>query len=99
MKEDDWRSKPSEWQRDYDWTGYTVFHEKDKYPQILQHDILDEAKIPKVLPLPQEPTEQERELHNLTHLPFLFVVSNLPTMQITRRLPQTSLRQETNHSD
>ena len=33
-------------------------------------DTTDQALVPKLLSAPQEPTEQERELHNLTHMPY-----------------------------
>ena len=53
-----------------DWTGTTVFTEKGHYPQVLMDDTTDQALAPRLLSAPQEPTDQERELHNLTHMPY-----------------------------
>ena len=33
-------------------------------------DYTEEAIVPKTLAIPKEPTEEERELHNLTHMPY-----------------------------
>jgi len=52
------------------WTGTTVFHEKAHYPQLLLDDVVDEAVMPRMSATPQEPTQEERELHNLTHMPY-----------------------------
>ena len=52
------------------WTGTTVFTEKGHYPQVMIDDYTEEALVPKTLIVPQEPTEEERELHNLTHMPY-----------------------------
>ena len=52
------------------WTGTTVFNEKTHYPQILFDDITDQARPPRQLPTPHEPTEQERQLRDLTHMPY-----------------------------
>ena len=49
------------------WSGTTVFTEKGHYPQVLVDDYTEEAMVPKTLAVPKEPTEEERELHNLTH--------------------------------
>ena len=52
------------------WTGVTVFNEKGHYPQLLIDDYSEEALVPKTLQTPKEPTQEERELHNLTHMPY-----------------------------
>ena len=52
------------------WTGVTVFNEKGHYPQLLLDDYSEEALVPKTLQTPKEPTQEERELHNLTHMPY-----------------------------
>ena len=52
------------------WRGTTVFTESEHHPQILQGDITDESRQPRTLPAPPSPTDAERELHNLTHMPF-----------------------------
>ncbi len=65
---DNWRNpNRSETTLKYSWTGTTVFTEKTHYPQLLLDDCADEAAHPKGLPTPNEPTPQEKELHNLTH--------------------------------
>ena len=51
------------------WTGVTVFNEKGYYPQLLLDDYAEEALVPKTLNTPKESTQEERELHNLTHMP------------------------------
>ena len=52
------------------WTGTTTFSEAKVYPQLALDDCNAEARLPKILLAPTQPTEEERELHNLTHLPF-----------------------------
>ena len=52
------------------WTGVTVFKEKGHYPQLVLDDYADAAQVPKTLTVPKEPTQEERELHNLTRMPY-----------------------------
>ena len=52
------------------WTGTTVFFRKPQFPQLLEDDLVDSANAANTLPTPPQPTEAERELHILTHLPF-----------------------------
>ena len=52
------------------WTGTTVFTEKGSFPQIMIDDYSEEAILPRALTVPKEPTEEERELHSLTHMPY-----------------------------
>ena len=52
------------------WTGTTTFMLKPVFPQVIVDDVTEEANAARGLRTPQEPTEAERELHNLTHLPF-----------------------------
>ena len=52
------------------WTGTTVFTVKGHYPQVMIDDYSEEAVLPRALNVPKEPTEEERELHNLTHMPY-----------------------------
>ena len=52
------------------WAGHTVFETRGLYPATYEHDVTDAALEAKPAGLPKQPTEQERELHNLTHLPF-----------------------------
>ena len=46
------------------------FTESEHYPQVLQDDLTTEARQPRTRPSPSPPSEAERELHNLTHMPF-----------------------------
>ena len=66
--EDNWRENTST--SETLWTGTTVFLEKASFPQIIMNDCVDEVHAPKALPNPVEPIQQERELHNLTHMPY-----------------------------
>ena len=52
------------------WTGTTVFQERSVFPQVMLDDMTDSALVPKQASKPHEPTKEERELHELTHLPF-----------------------------
>ena len=64
----------------FEWKGFTVFIEKEHIQQPtgradgIVNDgefLASEATLrPRSLPAPHDPSEQERELHNLTHLPF-----------------------------
>ena len=47
-----------------------MFTESEHYPQILEDDITAESRQPRSLPAPTPPTDAERELHNLSHMPF-----------------------------
>ena len=49
------------------WTGTTEFEENVEEPM---EPPTTYGRVPQALQLPVEPTPQERELHNLTHLPF-----------------------------
>ena len=69
--EDSWRDKGTTTTEDTKpWTGRTIFDEKGSYPQTYEHDVTDEARAPKAYTTPKEPTKEERELHNLTHMPY-----------------------------
>ena len=67
-KTDDWRAATND--QLPTWTGTTVFTEKENRPQIFMEETTDNARQPKPLQRPQEPTKEERELHELTHMPF-----------------------------
>ena len=68
---DNWRDpKRSELTTKTTWTGVTVFNEKGHYPQLVLDDYGEDAHRPKILMVPKEPTQEERELHNLTHMPY-----------------------------
>eukprot|EP00974_Lingulodinium_polyedra_P074481 7218630-Lingulodinium_polyedra.AAC.1 len=54
------------WQR---WTGTTFFIEARLYPQIPMSDYVDVAHTQKAVATPKEPTQQEREHHELIHFP------------------------------
>jgi hypothetical protein len=49
------------------WTGTTEFEENVEEPM---EPPATYGRVPTALQLPAEPTRQERELHNLTHIPF-----------------------------
>ena len=55
------------------WTGLTLFQTSDSIPDIVvEQETHDKAaRDAKALPKPNEPTEQRRATHNLTHLPYL----------------------------
>eukprot|EP00974_Lingulodinium_polyedra_P028220 2723655-Lingulodinium_polyedra.AAC.1 len=55
-------------------TGTTIFIEGTQYPHIPVDDCVDAARTPKAAGAPQEFTQQERELHELTHAPISQVV-------------------------
>ena len=52
------------------WTGTTVFQERSVFPQVMLDDLTESALAPKQAARPHEPSKEERELHELTHLPF-----------------------------
>ena len=52
------------------WTGKTTFFEKNDYPQIYEEEESQDCRQPKGFDAPNEPSEQERLLHELSHLPF-----------------------------
>ena len=51
-------------------TGTTTFVESALYPQVHIDDYVDAGRMPKGAVTPKEPTPQERELHELTHIPY-----------------------------
>ena len=53
-----------------EWIGTTVFIEKPRYPGELHDTLTEEAKHGRTTTCPETPTQQERDTHNLTHLPF-----------------------------
>ena len=68
---DNWRDpKRADLTMKTTWTGVTVFNEKGHYPQLVLDDYADAAHVPKTLQVPQEPSLEERELHDLTHMPY-----------------------------
>ena len=69
--EDDW-TNPLNTTKDVKtrWRGTTVFKESAHHPQVLLDDLTSESRQPRTLPTPTPPTVAERELHNLTHMPF-----------------------------
>ena len=72
-REDHWQDptiRSAVLEQDQQWTGTTVFFRKARFPQLLEDDLVDTANSAKALTTPPQPTEAERELHNLTHLPF-----------------------------
>ena len=54
------------------WTGLTLFQTSDCIPDtVVEQGTHDKAaRDAKALPRPNEPTEQQRATHNLTHLPY-----------------------------
>ena len=54
------------------WTGLTLFQTSDCIPDtVVEQETHDKAaRDAKALPRPNEPTEQQRATHNLTHLPY-----------------------------
>ena len=57
----------------HSWIGYTIFEPAplENFTEEPEQETFDvTARKPKALTSPLEPTQQERELHNLTHLPY-----------------------------
>ena len=52
------------------WTGVTVFQRSEPEVTVEQETHDKAAREAKALPRPNEPTEQQRAQHNLTHLPY-----------------------------
>ena len=70
--DDDWTTKRRA-TLDIEWTGSTNFEENTAYKDEFITDEPEEqqeAKRAKGVPTPQQPTEQERREHELTHLPY-----------------------------
>ena len=70
--DDDWTTKRKA-TLDIEWTGSTNFEENAAYKDEFVTDEPEEqqeAKRAKGVPIPQQPTEQERREHELTHLPY-----------------------------
>ena len=70
--DDDWTTKRKA-TLDIEWTGSTNFEENASYKDEFITDEPEEqqeAKRAKGVPTPQQPTEQERREHELTHLPY-----------------------------
>ena len=60
----------SEIDMNFNWTGITVF-ENPLLTENVEPEMTDlTARAPKPLSQPNEPSEQQRQVHNLTHLPF-----------------------------
>ena len=60
----------SEMDMNFNWTGITVF-EIPLLTENVEPETTDlTARAPKPLPQPNEPSEQQTQVHNLTHLPF-----------------------------
>ena len=60
----------SEMDMNFNWTGITVF-EIPLLTENVEPETTDlTARAPKPLSHPNEPSEQQRQVHNLTHLPF-----------------------------
>ena len=66
---DDWRLRRNG-KTDYFWKGTTVFEENALFPQLIMNDYVEEAHNARPMTTPKEPTKEERELHEITHLPF-----------------------------
>ena len=53
------------------WTGFTIFEAPRLYDEIVEPEATDlTAKPARPFPIPNEPTEQQKAIHNLTHLPY-----------------------------
>eukprot|EP00974_Lingulodinium_polyedra_P091336 8855536-Lingulodinium_polyedra.AAC.1 len=52
------------------WTGATLFFAATMYPHIPMEDRVDVARTPNMAATPQEPTQQQRALHELTRTPY-----------------------------
>ena len=68
----DWTTKRTA-TLDMEWTGSTNFEERPQFKDGFITEDIDEqqeAKKAKGIPAPQQPTEQERMEHELTHLPY-----------------------------
>ncbi len=50
--------------------GLTTFYDDVRHPQIYEDDATAEGARPKGMPAPKEHTQAERDLRNLTHMPF-----------------------------
>ncbi len=69
--DDDWKNATGTKGSPTDpWTGLTTFYDDVRHPQIYEDDATGEGALPKGVPAPKEPTQAERDLHNLTHMPF-----------------------------
>ena len=69
---DDWTTKRRA-TLDTEWTGSTNFEENASFnDEFITEDIEEqqEARRAQGIPAPQQPTEQERMEHELTHLPY-----------------------------
>ena len=68
---DQWRTDESK-DVGFVWTGLTLFQTSDCIPDtIVEQETHDKAaRDAKALPRPNEPTDQQRATHNLTHLPY-----------------------------
>ena len=53
------------------WTGFILFEAPRLYDEIVEPETTDlTAKPARPFPIPNEPTEQQKAIHNLTHLPY-----------------------------
>ena len=68
---DQWRTDESK-DVGFVWTGLTLFQTSDCIPDtVVEQETHDKAaRDAKALPRPNEPTDQQRATHNLTHLPY-----------------------------
>ena len=68
---DQWRTDESK-DVGFVWNGLTLFQTSDCIPDtIVEQETHDKAaRDAKALPRPNEPTDQQRATHNLTHLPY-----------------------------
>lgn len=45
---------------DKPWAGRTVFYELGSYPQVYDHDVTEESRLPRHAPAPKDPTTEKR---------------------------------------
>ena len=94
--DDNWTAEPQP-EEPTQWTGSTKLWGKAQYKEQLESD--DEEHQPairaKAATTPYMPTPQEVQEHNLTHLPYRELVSNLCSWQRTNNKPSTTTQQTT----
>lgn len=52
------------------WEGRAILYDIGSYPSVYEHDVKDGSRVPDQAHTPKDRTMDERELHNLTHLPY-----------------------------
>ena len=77
---DDWTKRDDELENETrKWTGITEFSNRDESEEVQEAipddpEQLRETQPARGLPVPRQPSQHEREEHELTHLPFQSMV-------------------------